>query len=266
MQAEPPDDAWNAPALAFALAAGLCLLARRRWGGNGPLRWATINPWEGGMALAGLASFLLSFPIAFVPLRRVIPGLAALRAPGRFNVVTSLAVVVFAARGLDEALPAAGIRRRAVGALLALALAGELAPAALATRPLRDEAEFPAAYHHLRASARPGAVLELPRLKPAREVIYMYYSTLHWRPIANGYSGYQPASDEELRQRIPLLPDVAGLELLRQRDIGFLVVHTAGLDGRELRRQLPAWERRYLAAGVEKDFDDGDDRVYRLSR
>ena len=30
----------------------------------------------------------------------------------------------------------------------------------------------------------------------------MYYSTLHWKPIANGYSGFAPATYLELRRRV----------------------------------------------------------------
>ncbi|HVR11285.1 MAG TPA: hypothetical protein VMW75_24795 [Thermoanaerobaculia bacterium] len=140
-------------------------------------------------------------------------------------------------------------------AALALALAGELAPAAVATRPLRAEPDFPAAYQYLRTAGEVGAVLEIPRLKPWREALYMYYSTLHWRPIANGYSGYQPRSDQELRDRF---------QLLRQRGITHLVVHAAGPDGREIRERLPAWEDEFLAHEAEQVFADESDRVYRL--
>jgi hypothetical protein len=269
-------DAWNAPALGFALGLGLWLTARRTWGGNWPLRRAAADPWERGMALAGVLCFLLSFPIAFVPLLHVVPGLASLRAPGRFYVMTSLAVVTFAARGLDEWLPAAGRRRLAVGAVLAAALALELAPAALPVRPLRAEPDFPAVYEYLRGAGGVRAVLELPRLRLARESIYMYYSTRHWYPIANGYSGFIPESDLELRERIPLLPDDEGFQLLRRRGISHLVIHSAGVAGaagaagpagpagRELRRQLPEWERRFLGRQVEKVFTAGPDGVYRL--
>lgn len=108
------------------------------------------------------------------------------------------------------------------------------------------------------------AILELPRLKPGRETLYMYYSTCHWRPIANGYSGYLPDSDQELRDRIQLLPDSGGLQLLRERGITHLVLHLAGPDGRKLRRALPEWEQEPAAREVEKVYDDGADRVYRL--
>jgi hypothetical protein len=263
-------DDWDGPALGLALGLGLWLLARRAWGGNWGVRCAAADPWERGMALSGILCFLLSFPIAFMPLLHVVPGLSSLRAPARFYVLTSFAVAVFAARGLDEWLPAAGRRRLAAAAVLAAALALELAPAALPSRPLRAEPDFPAVYERLRGDAAVRALLELPRLKPARESIYMYYSTRHWHPIANGYSGFLPASDVELRKRIPVLPDGRGFRLLRQRGITHLVIHAggaagaAGPAGREIRRTLPDWERQFLGRQVEKVFADGPDALYRL--
>lgn len=266
LQEEVPDDAWNLPALGFALGLGLWLLARRRWAGNGWLRVAGMDPWERGVALAGLLSFLLSFPIVFVPLRHVVPGLGLLRAPGRFGVITSLAVAVFAAKGLDAWLPAAGARRIWLSVALALALAVDLAPTAVPLRRLPAEPDFPAVYGYLRSAGDVRAVLELPRLKPAHEALYMYLSTLHWRPIANGYSGFLPASDEVLRESVPSLPDAAGFRLLRQLGISHLVVHQAGQEGRRLRPLLPGWEREWLGREVDRVFacDPDADAVYRL--
>jgi hypothetical protein len=263
----PAGPSWDGPALGFALALGLWLLARRRWGGNWFLRWGEIDPWERGLALAGLLCFLLSFPLAFVPLMRVVPGLASLRAPARFHVMTSLVIVYFAARGLDRLLPAARARRLAAGGALALLLAVEAAPAALPLRPLPDEPAFPAVYPYLRdlpAGAKVRALLEIPLGNPFRESLYMYYSTLHWKPLANGYSGFIPRSYLELRAAIPLLPDAPGFQLLRQRGISHLVLHTAGSHGRPLRRQLPAWEEESLHHQVELVFDRDGDRLYEL--
>jgi hypothetical protein len=268
--------AWTWPALGCGLGLGLWLLARRLWGGNWLLRSAEMDPWERGVAAAGVLCFLLSFPIVFVPLMRVVPGLSGMRAPGRFYALTSFVVVYFAAKGLDEllgrvfptapdALPrAARGRRLAAAAALALVLACELAPARIGARRMRDESEFAAAYRYLRSADEVGAVLELPRLPFHRESTYMYFSTLHWKPLANGYSGYQPESDLELREKIPLLPDGQGLALLERIGITHLVVHAGGPDGRQIRERLPSWEQEFLGLKVTQVFTDRDDRIYQL--
>jgi hypothetical protein len=268
--------AWTWPALGCGLGIGLWLPARRLWGGNGSLRCAEMDPWERGVAAGGVLCFLLSFPIVFVPLMHVVPGLGGMRAPGRFYALTSFAVVYFAAKGLDEllvrvlptapqAVPrAARGRRLAAAAALALVLACELAPAGMGARRLRDEADFAAAYRYLRSTGRVGAVLELPRLPFHREAIYMYFSTLHWKPLANGYSGYQPDSDVELRKKVPQLPDAQGFALLEQRGITHLVVHAGGPDGWLIRERLPSWEQEFLGLKVARVFTDQGDRIYEL--
>jgi hypothetical protein len=253
------------PGLGFALGCGAWLLARRRWGGNWPLRGAAMDPWERGLALGGALCFLLSFPLVFVPLSRVVPGLAHLRAPGRFHAMTAIAVAAFAAKGVDAILPTRGGRRLAVGVCLALFLALESMPVGVDSRPLRDTPDFPAAYRYLGSAGGVHAVLELPRLRPARESLYMYYSTVHWQPIANGYSGFIPASDAELRASIPLLPDGRGFALLRQLGISHLVLHTQGLQGRPIRQRLDAWEAQFLHREVERVFESEGDLVYVLT-
>jgi hypothetical protein len=255
---------WSLPALVLAASFLLWLLLRRLWGGSAGLLPAALDPWERGVALGGLCSFALSFPIVFVPLMGVVPGFANLRAPGRFNVITSFAIAFFAAKGLDAWLPAAPARRRLAAAVVAALLVIELAPATVASRLLRDEADFPAVYRYLSAPGPRRALLELPRLKPPRETMYMYYSTLHWQPIANGYSGYLPASDGDLRHRVPGLPDAAGFAFLRQVGITDLVIHATGRDGAALRDGLPDWEQSWLGREVELVFAEGGDRVYRL--
>jgi hypothetical protein len=280
LQDSPPAGAWNLPALGFAAGLALWWAARRRWRGGALLRWQEIDPWERGLALGGLLCWLLSFPLVFVPLMGVVPGLASLRAPGRFDLVTSLAVAWFAARGLDGLLPAARPARLLAAAALALALGVELAPAAVESRPLPDEAAFPPVYHYLRhlrhlqtlrtlrtlrtSGDDVRAILELPRLKFAKESIYMYYSTLHWLPIANGYSGNAPDSYFDLRDAVGPLPDAAGFAELQRLGISHLVVHAAGPDARFVREALPEWETQYLGSQVALTFTAGDDRVYHL--
>jgi hypothetical protein len=93
----------------------------------------------------------------------------------------------------------------------------------------------------------------------------MYYSTLHWKPLANGYSGYTPDSYQELRDRLSRLPDGAGFDLLRRLGITHLVVHLAGPAASGIREQLPAWEAAALDRDVSRVFSAGTDTVYRLS-
>ena len=110
------------------IAAGLAaLLLRRWWGGNWPLSWAGMSPWERGLLAAGALCFLLSFPQIFLPLRGIVPGLDGLRVPARFHAFLSFTLAFFAAGALNRLLARFGAQRRraavAAGAILLLELA-----------------------------------------------------------------------------------------------------------------------------------------------
>src|SRR5262249_51097787 len=65
--------------------------------------------------------------------------------------------------------------------------------------PLADlSREPPEVYGYIRALPAGSAGLPLPLGEPAFDVRYMYYSTRHWRPLVNGYTGGQPADYERV--------------------------------------------------------------------
>ena len=222
--------------------------------------------WERGLALSGLLCFALTFASVYSLLMRVIPGLSGMRVPARFYAFVSLTVVCFAGRGVDflrERMP--GPRARvALGLVLGLVLAVELMPRPFVWVPLLREEEFPPVYQWIAREPSVKALIELPIHADARECGYMYASTLHWKPIANGFSGYLPASHQRLTETIQFLPDQAGLDLLREFWITHLVVHA-----RTPVRQaaLYKWEQRFAIGEdrqVERVFRSGSHSVYRL--
>ena len=79
-------------------------------------------------------------------------------------------------------------------------------------------------------AAKPDAVLlELPLVIPdvALEPIYMYFSTWHWHPLVNGYSGFSPPSYHKLLETMATFPDDASVADIRQRGVDYLIVHGA---------------------------------------
>jgi hypothetical protein len=223
-----------------------------------------MDPWTRGLALSAAACFALAHPIAYVPMMRVLPGLNGMRVPARFAAFVSLAAVLFAARGLDRLLDRMKTRqaRAALLGVLALILALELAPRPVRWARLEREEDFPEVYHWIAGREDIRALIELPVRPTSADIAYMYYSTLHWKPIANGYSGYRPRSFVALTERMRFLPDDAGLDLLEEMWITHLVVHTKAFQGRmpKLRR----WEQAFLGKRVELVHDSGEARVYRL--
>ena len=209
--------------------------------------------------LSGLVCFALAHPIVYVPLMHVLPGLDGMRVPTRFAAFVSLAVVHFAARGTDYLLAR---RKVALVTVLALILAVELAPRPVRWARLEREEDFPEVYPWIAKQDDVRAILELPVRPNNSEIVYMYYSTLHWKPLANGFSGYRPQSHKLLTSRMRFLPDEAGLDLLSDMWVTHLVVHTRAFRRRE--GMLRKWERDYLGRRVELIHISGEARVYRL--
>src|SRR5262249_47423676 len=89
-------------------------------------------------------------------------------------------------------------------------------------------------------------VVEIPFFGPTSSQFhasYMLNSTANWRPIVNGYSGFQPPSFYRHAEVLQGFPDQASLTLLHDLGITHVFVHTTqmpreSLDAIEHERQL----------------------------
>lgn len=229
-------------------------------------REGPVDPWERGLALSGLLCFALTFPVVYGPLMRVIPGLSGMRVPARFYAFISLALVHFAGRGVDflrERMPSPRARA-ALAAVLGIVLLVELMPRPLRWASLPREEAFPPVYHWIAQEPSVRSLIELPIHDDARECLYIYYSTLHWKPLANGFSGYFPETHWRLTATIRFLPDQKGLDLLREYWISHMVIHARTPVRQEALRK---WEQRFAMGEdrqVERVYRSGRDFVYRL--
>jgi len=243
-----------------ALVAGVLALSLRRiWGGNWPLRLKDLDPWERGLAVSGILCFLLTFPLVYLPLMRVLPGLSGMRVPARFAAFVSFPLAYFAARELDRWRP----RRLALG-LAAAFLLLEVMPKPITWEPLPGEARFPAVYHWLARRHDVTALLELPLADNSADIVAMYHATLHWKPLVNGYSGYIPAHYADLQRNCCYpLPTQEQLERLRNWGVTHVLLHKEVLDERWKRRRAWRWAEE---PGISVEYDDATDRVYRIAR
>ena len=97
----------------------------------------------------------------------------------------------------------------------------------------------------------------------------MYYSTLHWKPIANGFSGFIPPSYDRLAGRLQsFLPDAEAVDFLAHSGITHVVVHADRLGGQWRRLQDPAgfirrWEGE-MGPRIALVHAADPDRVYRI--
>ena len=79
-----------------------------------------------------------------------------------------------------------------------------------------------------------GAVVEFPfppRARFDRNASYVLASTVHWRPLLNGYSGFAPASYSDTAERLQTFPDQSAIRFLRGHDVTHVVVHPQRFRG-----------------------------------
>jgi hypothetical protein len=183
--------------------------------------WLSLGPW-----LRTLRERLDWGP--YLLLYRYVPGFDGLRVPARLGMLVMLFLAVLAGVGAADI-----VRRWKRGGLVVLVAGlaflvegssipietncGNSPPADLAVLPARlaTGADVPPVYRFLRSLPPKSVVIEFPFGEIPSELRYMYYSTEHWRPLVNGFSGSLPGS--YLRRyvlRRPLAnPDEAWLAL-----------------------------------------------------
>jgi hypothetical protein len=257
------------PASLLALGgAAAWLVLWRRWRGE----WAVVPPrssssrFDRAILLIGLFFALLALPVVYAPLQRVIPGLSGMRVPTRAYPFVSFAIAYFAARGIDS-ISAQGRRRRLLFALAAVLLLVELRDS-MPWWPWYNRDQIPPIFDRIAQTPDARVVLHLPIPPYPYEAHYMYFSIAHWRPIVNGYSGYEPPEYLAVKQRVRHdLYSADTLDYLSRLGVTHISVHLFQFKTPRERRRLLRWERQWTAEPgrrLEPVASAGRDRLYRL--
>ena len=165
----------------------------------------------------GLNGWLYSWLVAHVW------ALRGFRAPARFAILASCCLALVAAFGFQrlEQLAPARVKRVLFAAVL-VAIALDTGSISLPSTGI--SADVPSVYRML-ARMDPAVVIELPIADWGASPVYMFWSTRHWKPLVNGYSGYIPPDYDETVARMRTFPDAASLARLEQLDVRYIVVH-----------------------------------------
>ena len=181
-----------------------------------------------------------------------------LRAPGRFGILVLLGVSVLAAYGAARVLSRTPVSwRRPLLLLLGgvMLLEYQTAPAYMEALPV----DPPDVYRWLAREPRGTVTVEYPLPRPEAVPLwdpwYMYFSTMHWQPLLNGYSGHYPRSYIQLLESQRTFPDEASIAVLRARGVKAIIVHrdgyhllkhyedaVAGLEARSDIRLMGIWK------------------------
>ncbi|HUG54450.1 MAG TPA: hypothetical protein VMR21_12665 [Vicinamibacteria bacterium] len=252
------------PVLAVA---GAALLWRgRRWPGREA--WALLV-----MALAAVAVALGPevrlmgrelFPGPFA-LARELPLFRMIRVPSRAGVFLVLPLAMLAAKALTALRP----RPAVTLVCAALALAETLVvpiPMPLWAQVVDTKMPPPPVYRWLAEQPGEPVVVELPMLdirgiveRPAyHESIYLVQSTRgHWKRLANGYAGIEPAPYVALRNAALRFPSAEALAQFRAHGVDLVILHRGGYGPNKwarIERDLPA----FAAELAEVARFDGD--------
>ncbi len=159
----------------------------------------------------------------------VFPPMQGLRAAARFGNLFLLAMAVMAGIGLAalrQRLPG----RRAPWVAAALVLLANVEALRAPLGYTRFEG-IPAIYAFLAAEPGPVRLAEVPFYPPEgsfENAEYVLYSTAHWRPMFNGYSGYLPVSYRERAKLFWFFPRPHAIDAMRRDGVTHVMIHPKG--------------------------------------
>jgi hypothetical protein len=229
----------------------------------------------------------VNLPMPYDIFYYLFPGSKVMRVPARFIILVLLALAVLSAFAVRAMLSWIASRKKpSYGAVALLLVVGLLALDMMSVNlqmtrvPLQDQ--FPPVYTWLKEQPgdAPTAELPLARYNPktykeglqyeitwqAREAPRTYYSTLHWKKIVNGYSGYIPPSYYGGVKATAGFPSEESMAWLKANGVKFVIVHASLLDPATL-QNIFTWSVIHKNLQPWKVFDKNKndiDYVYRL--
>jgi hypothetical protein len=167
-----------------------------------------------------------------------------LRVAARIGGIALLFAAVLAGFGIARVIVAVAHSRPRWGTTLPVVL-GTIMCAEYVNRPIQlveVETRAPAVYQWL-ATQPTGVASEFPSpVNEPEDLVrfesrYLYYSTFHWRPLVNGYSGFWPAAYIETVRAIRDFPADGAIAALRRRGVQHAILHER-FYGRERYREV----------------------------
>ncbi|NNE09384.1 MAG: hypothetical protein HKN20_12555 [Gemmatimonadetes bacterium] len=134
-------------------------------------------------------------PLPYAILQQI-PVLRFLRVPNRFLIPGILFLAPLVAAGFAALRRRGGFAPRAGALALAAVLVFEYCPPPISTMPWGK----PAWADRLLARKHTGAVLDVPLFLGSQATIYMWYQTLHERPLVSGYVSIPPPTFGKIRE------------------------------------------------------------------
>jgi len=206
----------------------------------------------------GVVGVLLSFGPAlpgYATLVQAVPLLQGIRAPVRFGFLLLAAIAMLGGFGLWWLRQRWSHRPWLRTSLAVLAILLVTAEAFRAPVGYRPAMKVPEVYRVLALEPH-AVVIEYPMPGPTAifsNAVYMLYSTAHWKPLVNGYSGFMPASYVTHYKTLDIYARPEALAQLVEMGVTHIVAHGQGRIVASNR--MPALRRLAI---------EGDIAIYRI--
>jgi hypothetical protein len=233
--------------------------------------WLSLGPvpQSRGHAIVGIGLYQVLYDY--------VPGFDGLRVAARYAMVAGLFLVLLAGIGLARLIRTSPLKKRHAGLIASLVAAAFLIEAAFAPLPVNERwgtggvvpgarvepaVSSPAVYRYLATMPDDTIVAEFPFGDLAWELRYVYYSTVHWKRILNGYSGGFPRGYKVRVARFDRLaqyPDDAWQALV-DAGVTHVVVHEQALSADQI-ATVTGWLQSHGATEIGR-FDS--DRLFEV--
>jgi len=88
------------------------------------------------------------------------------------------------------------------------------------------------------------AIVELPAATDSTTNLpYVFFSTCHWKPIFNGFSGFFPKKYSNHTKKMNKFPEYESLDFMKDLEISHVVLHLANLEENKQKPLLEAVEQ-----------------------
>ncbi len=161
-------------------------------------------------------------------LHYTIPGFDTMRVPARFASVGMLGIGILSGFAVKYMLGdiKKGIKKPIIYIILSLILL-EYNYIPLSFKKVNKE--IPPVYTWLKNEKDDFAIVELPVPERKETVIldlkYMYFSTIHWKKLVNGYSGFFPPDYEEKNRILSSFPSKKSIALMKRLRVKYVIIH-----------------------------------------
>jgi len=225
----------------------------------------------------------IGIPMPYDLLYYAFPGFKVIRVPPRFIILVLLALAVLSAFAVRAVLTRLSAKKNlGLSALALVVIVGlllvDLMSVALPMYTVPLKAEFPAVYTWLKDQPGESPTVEIPLANynpkttfryglqyeetwASREALRTYFSTLHWKKLLNGYSGFIPSSYYAAVKATADFPSKGAIAYLKKEGVKYIIVHGKELDPAVLQRVFD-YSLKNKDMKPLKVF--GDDYVYRI--